>query len=69
MGTAHSDEDERVEVAEDGRELISELKQRHQVDKGNVYLHSCFTRYSGFIKMNGKPSRIAFTTQRFDTPV
>ncbi len=29
---------------------------------------SCFARYSGFIKMNAKPRRIAFTTQRFDTP-
>ena len=27
--------------------------------------HSCFARYSGFIKMNAKPCRIAFTTQRF----
>jgi hypothetical protein len=31
-GTTHSDEDERVEAAEDGRELISELKQRHEIE-------------------------------------
>jgi hypothetical protein len=31
-GTTHSDEDERVEAAEDGRELISELKQRHGIE-------------------------------------
>ncbi len=30
---------------------------------------SCFHRYSSFIKVNAKPSRIAFKTQRFDTPV
>ncbi len=30
---------------------------------------SCLACYSAFIEMNAKPSRIAFTTQRFDTPV
>ncbi len=32
----------------------------------NWFMFRC---YSDFIKMNAKPSRIAFTTQRFDTPV
>ena len=26
------------------------------------YNQSCFVRYSGFIKMNAKPTRLAFTT-------
>ena len=33
LGTAHSDEEERVEAAEDGRELISELQQSNDENK------------------------------------
>jgi hypothetical protein len=33
LGTAHSDEEERVEAAEDGRELISELQQSNEENK------------------------------------
>lgn len=31
-GTAHSDEIERVEVADDGRELFSKLEKKHKTD-------------------------------------
>ena len=44
--------------------------EARQTNEGNyIVLHSCFARYSGFIKINAKPSRIAFTTQCFDTLV
>jgi hypothetical protein len=36
-----------------------------KLDNANAFLFlSCFARYSGFIKTNAKPRRIAFTTQR-----